>query len=135
RLRTGRGRGRNSGRGPDTGPDRSEPSFGGSHFFIGGGGAGGGEGGGPQGRPLLVVHVVEVRAHERRPCGEGEAEVRDGRRRDARIELAAALRVPHHAGEPLRPLPDVAAHRRGHLLVTAGGDQRLDDQLVVGLAR
>ena len=56
-------------------------------------------------------------------------------RRQVRVELTGRLGELDEAGQPVRALADVVAHRGGYVLVAAGGDKRLDDQVSVLVAR
>src|SRR3954469_14144951 len=130
--RTGPGRGRSSGRGPGTARDRSELSSRTSRLLRDRGE--GAEEPDEQGRPLVVVHVVQIGGHQRGSGGQRDAEVRDGGRRDGGIELAADLGLPDQRGQPVGLLAHESAHGRRHPHVPPRRDQSLENQVVVRVA-
>jgi hypothetical protein len=48
------------------------------------------------------------------------------------VDLVTGLGDPEEIAQPFRPLADVVAHRHGHILVPAGGDQRLGEKAALG---
>jgi hypothetical protein len=70
----------------------------------------------------------------RQKCARAQAEVREGVRRQRRLELADGLRGADQVGDPVGALAHVVAHRPGHVLVAPGSDQRLHNEVAAGVA-